>query len=114
MEDAILQLEKQVKALTIQVRDLKEELRRNDKLTSHTTQHTNHISPPPSTTFRTGDRIRITNKIKRPANWDADASPWDRSKSAAATVTSVTATRIYFTNDNGLATWRLHKHVQHE
>ena len=114
MEGAIQQLEKQVKALTIQVKDLKEELRRqNKKSTQHTTHCTNPILPPPSKTFRTGDRIRITNKVKRPTSWD-DATPWDSSKSAIATVTSVTATRVYFTNDNGLATWRLLKHVRHE
>jgi hypothetical protein len=40
MEDAILQLKKQVKALTIQVRDLKEELRQNDK--TYITYYTTH------------------------------------------------------------------------
>jgi DNA repair ATPase RecN len=104
MEDAIKQLEKQLKALTIQVTDLKAELRRQNNQDTQTTQKN------PPILFRVGDRIRILNKVKRPSSWDA-TQLWDYTAAKKATVTSTT---VYFTTDNGISTWRLHKHLRHE
>jgi hypothetical protein len=50
-----------------------------------------------------GDRVRITNKIRRPAS----AGPaWTEAKERLATVTSVTPTQVHILTDNGTRTWR--------
>ena len=50
-----------------------------------------------------GDRVRITNRVRRPNGWPpAPRDDADR----AGTVTRVTSTRVYITTDTGIATWR--------
>jgi TolA-binding protein len=107
MEDAIKQLEKQLKALTIEVTDLKEELRRQNN------QNNQKSQKHPPTLLQVGDRIRILNKVNKPSSWDP-TQPWDHSAAKKATITSTTTTRVYFTTDNGISTWRSHKHIRHE
>jgi hypothetical protein len=104
MDIAIKNLEKQLKELTLQVKDLKAELQRNNDQTSQ---------PNPPILFRIGDRIRILNKIKRPSTWN-NTQQWDPAAAKRATVTSITTDRVYFTTDNGISTWRINKHVSHE
>lgn len=55
--------------------------------------------------IRKGDRVRITNKVKKPASWTRQIE-WDEEKERSATVTRVTATQIHFVTDNGVETWR--------
>ena len=50
-----------------------------------------------------GDRIRIRNKVKKPAT---GTRPWDKEKEKTATVTRVTATQVHYITDNGGETWR--------
>ena len=107
MEDSIKQLEKQLKALTIEVTGLKEELRRQNNQNNQKSQQN------PSILLRVGDRIRILNKVNRPSSWDP-TQLWDYSAARKATVTSTTATRVYFTTDNGISTWRSYNHIHHE
>jgi hypothetical protein len=52
-----------------------------------------------------GDRVRINNRIRRPANWPTD-KPWTEAKERSAVVTRVTSDRVYITTDNGTLTWR--------
>lgn len=53
--------------------------------------------------IRKGDRVRITNKIRRPAT----AGPaWTEQQERTATVTRVTAKQIHIVTDNGTRTWR--------
>lgn len=56
-----------------------------------------------STTLKRGDRVRITNKIRKPATAD---ETWRRDKEELATVTKVTKTQVHITTDNGTETWR--------
>ena len=58
-----------------------------------------------------GDRIRITNRIRRPVNWPAD-KPWTEAKERSAVVTSVTTDRVYFTTDNGTLSWRQPQNIK--
>jgi hypothetical protein len=51
-----------------------------------------------------GDRVRIKNQVKKPANWGSDV--WDHRQARLATVTYTTADRVYFITDNGVTTWR--------
>jgi len=50
-----------------------------------------------------GDRVRIKNKIRRPAT----AGPtWNEARERLATVTRVTTDQVHITTDNGTKTWR--------
>ena len=55
--------------------------------------------------IRKGDRVRIKNKVKKPASWTRQIE-WDKEKERSATVTKITATQIHFVTDNGVETWR--------
>jgi hypothetical protein len=57
-----------------------------------------------------GDRIRIKNQVKKPAHWGEDL--WEYQQARIATVTFVTADRIYFVTDNGIKTWRAPHNVE--
>ena len=61
--------------------------------------------------FRRGDRIRITNLVKRPSNWNTGLV-WEEDKERTATVTRVTPHQIHFVTDNGIRTWRAHRNVR--
>ena len=50
-----------------------------------------------------GDRVRIVNKVRRPAS----AGPtWTEANERLAVVTSVNATQVHILTDNGTRTWR--------
>ena len=50
-----------------------------------------------------GDRVRITNRVRRPDGWPP--APRDGTDQVG-TVTRVTSTRVYITTDTGIHTWR--------
>jgi hypothetical protein len=53
--------------------------------------------------LKRGDRVRIRNKVRRPAN----AGPtWSEARERLATVTKVTIDQVHITTDNGTRTWR--------
>jgi hypothetical protein len=53
--------------------------------------------------LRTGDRVRIKNKVRRPAT----AGPsWSETRERLATVTRVTVDQVHIITDNGTKTWR--------
>lgn len=53
--------------------------------------------------LKRGDRVRIKNKVRRPAT----AGPtWSEANERLATVTRVTAEQVHITTDNGTKTWR--------
>ena len=56
-------------------------------------------------TLKAGDRVRITNKIRRPTSWPA-AIPWTEDKERVGTVTRLTKNQVHFRTDNGRVTWR--------
>jgi hypothetical protein len=60
--------------------------------------------------FEQGDRIRITNQVKKPYNWGDDR--WNYQEAKRATVTFATEDRIHFVTDNGVTTWRAPKNIQ--
>ena len=59
--------------------------------------------------IRKGDRVRITNAVKKPAYW---TRAWDENKERVATVTKVTPLQIHFRTDNGVNTWRAPNNVR--
>jgi hypothetical protein len=54
--------------------------------------------------FEKGDRVRVTNQVKKPTNWGDDY--WNYQQAKVATVTFITTDRIFFVTDNGIKTWR--------
>jgi hypothetical protein len=60
---------------------------------------------------KTGDRIRITNKIRKPANWPEEV-PWTEAKERVGTVTRLLKDQVHFRTDNGRDTWRATKNIR--
>lgn len=52
-----------------------------------------------------GDRVRITNRVRKPATWNNETA-WDEDKGRLATVTRVTPEQVHIITDNGISTWR--------
>ena len=67
---------------------------------------------PPSVTnvhFAIGARVRIKNKIRRPATAGGD---WTEDRERVATVTGVRVDQVHFVTDNGTRTWRAPNNLQ--
>jgi hypothetical protein len=64
---------------------------------------------PTNRAFQKGDRIRIRNKVHKPASWD-NSVEWVAENAQTATVTEVLTkgptTQVHFATDNGVNTWR--------
>jgi hypothetical protein len=52
-----------------------------------------------------GDRVRIKNKVRKPATWSS-AVVWTEAKERLATVTRVTRDQVHFVTDNDTRAWR--------
>ena len=52
-----------------------------------------------------GDRVRITNRVRKPATWNNEVN-WEEDKERRATVTGVTPDQVHIITDNGVKTWR--------
>lgn len=65
--------------------------------------------PAPRRRYQAGDRIYITNRVRRPAFAPQDWTLWNERR---ATVTRVVRDRVYCRTDNGTQTWRLHHNVR--
>ena len=52
-----------------------------------------------------GDRVWITNKVRKPADWPAHTK-WNEDEFRSARVTRVTRKQIFILTDNGVETWR--------
>ena len=108
-DDQIDCIIKQLSALTTEVQQLKKELQSRDKSPCIS-------APPPNLQqqfiidFVPRDRIRILNHIKQLKTWPASAL-WIPEDAKTAILTSVHQDKIYFTTDNGIATWRSYKNI---
>jgi hypothetical protein len=58
-----------------------------------------------------GDRVRVTNAVRRPASWPEKVA-WDEKQAKRGTVTQVTTDRVYFVTDNGIKTWRAPRNLR--
>ena len=58
-----------------------------------------------------GDRVRIKNRVRKPATWTSQVE-WTEAKERRATVTRVTPEQIHVITDNGVRTWRAPNNVQ--
>ena len=68
-----------------------------------------------TTGFNRGDRVRVTNSVRKPTNWPSNLE-WDARLARKATVTYATTLpeRVYFVTDNGVETWRIPTNLKHE
>jgi hypothetical protein len=59
--------------------------------------------------FRQGDRVRITNKVRKPAT----AGPsWTEARERSAVVTKIVPDQVHILTDNGTRTWRAPNNLQ--
>jgi len=58
--------------------------------------------------FVPGQRVYITNRIRRPINW---SGTWEAHRERFATVTKQSSSRVSVLTDNGVKTWRAPKHL---
>ncbi|KAI2494384.1 hypothetical protein MHU86_1550 [Fragilaria crotonensis] len=63
-----------------------------------------------ATVFQRGDRVKIKNKLKKPATWPVTAK-WDQEAAQLATVTHNYKNQVHFRTDNGVKTWRAHNNL---
>jgi hypothetical protein len=72
------------------------------------------LSEPPGTTvdheFEKGDRVKVKNQVKKPANWGNNT--WNYQQARVATVTFTTTDRIYFVTENEIKTWRSPRNLE--
>jgi hypothetical protein len=80
----------------------------------HTTNEKTERRSVSNWNLASGDRIRIKNKIHKPANWDNNVQ-WLEKEAKTATVTEVltkgTTVQVHFVTDNGVQTWRAPNNV---
>ncbi len=55
--------------------------------------------------FRKGDRVRIMNKVKKPAMWTSKVA-WNEGAASKATVKHIYMSKAHFVTDNGIKTWQ--------
>ena len=55
--------------------------------------------------FKKGDRVRIKNKLKKPATWPK-GNEWTQRLAQQGTVTHLYREQVHFVTDNGVKTWR--------
>ena len=55
--------------------------------------------------LRRGDRVRIKNRVIKPATWPSNRV-WLKEEARLATMTKVTTQQAHFITDNGTRTWR--------
>jgi len=58
--------------------------------------------------FRSGQRVYITNRVRRPINW---STTWEAQKERFATVTRQVNNKVFVHTDNGVDTWRAPKNL---
>ena len=69
------------------------------------TTNTEHSTDDNRSELLVVERVRIKNRIRKPANWPT-SKPWTEANERSAVVTRVTTDRVYITTDNGTLTWR--------
>ena len=103
VEDHTLELLiNELRALRLRVTQVEAQLQEQREQEQQTTE----FSRIPPNDFAKGDRVRITNRIRRPATWSASWTDVDIEKERSATVTHRVRDQIWLITDNGTKTWR--------
>ena len=61
--------------------------------------------------LKKGDRVRVKNKLKKPATW-SKSDEWIQQQAQKATVTHRYRNQIHFVTDNGVKTWRAENNLE--
>ena len=69
-------------------------------------QATIQPSRTPSSEFKKGDKVRITNRVRCPATWSANWMDENAKNERRATVTHRVRDQIWLITGNGTKTWR--------
>lgn len=111
-EKQIEELTKELRTLKIRVATLEAE--NDQRVRRESREHTRALATPSNEKEQVngigiGDRVRITNHVKKPAYW---TKAWDEKKERVATVTKINPLQIHFRTDNGVNTWRAPNNVR--
>ena len=114
-EDEIEQLTTQLRNISIRLAQLEAAASRQDTERSATRRaaapagHKKIVSSTSTNTvvpiISKGDRITITNVVKKPSHWN-DNSEWNQTKAQRATLTHFYRGQVHFVTDNSIQTWR--------
>jgi hypothetical protein len=96
----------ELRSLKIRVSQVENQLREQQEQQEEVSTATPPAPPPPpyTTILSRGDRVRIINKIKRPANWLARWDEQDIENERRATVTHRVRDQVWIVTDNGTKT----------
>ena len=99
--------ELKIREAELTVRIERAKLARAQRTTATAGPDDSNHAPPDGTFFtngfRQGDRVRITNKVRKPAT---SGPAWTEAKERLATVTKVIPDQVHILTDNGTRTWR--------
>jgi hypothetical protein len=118
-EERIGLLIQELRSLQLRETEIIEEIELENRLRTRENPTTETINPTAETIIRTGDRVYITNRVAKPANWSEQRS-WSATRERRATVTRVVPPnrylrsdgKIYISTDNGVKTWRAAKNLR--
>lgn len=101
-----------VKALIDQLKDLKLQEQRVISELESINDRNGTGRAPTEVRFAPGDRVVITNHVRKPAIWNWLRGDWDPEKERLAVVTKVTEKQVHLLTDNGSTTWRAPKNLR--
>ena len=95
---------------TAVIAEIREAIQAQDEAAQANDIELEDVDPPvDARELRPGDRVRIKNKIRRPAT----AGPsWSETRERSATVTRVTVDQVHIITDNGTRTWRARNNLR--
>jgi transcription antitermination factor NusG len=105
--ESVDQLIEQLKNLKVQENVVLEKLSRAREQEK---EAQNRNRTPRNTTYKVGDRVRITNGVTVP--FARNANERDRTATVRYTKPHNEHTKVYITTDNGFRTWRLEKNLR--
>ena len=100
-----------VEALAAELQSLRIRVGRLEAELAGRTDGTNETRGAETNDISVGDRIRIVNRVKRPAN-QPENGHWTEERERLGTVTKIVGDRIHFVTGNGTHTWRAPNNVK--
>ena len=104
-KEVIKHLVIELTALRIRVTQLEVELTATASTTRAAAAEAESVEKATAAVIKVGDRVRIKNTLRKPANWPVQKE-WDRDQAQLATITHLKKDQIHFVTDNGVKTWR--------
>ena len=102
VEEQSIELIAELKLIKIQEANL---ITRIEAAANKRNKDTDKTTRPITNRLSKGDRVCITNMVRKPATWN-NKTEWDKDKGRLATVTKATPEQVHIITDNGVSTWR--------